>query len=1161
FDFRWTYYEFFMRYRVLCKSVDIVREDMRITCTKIISNMINDEDKFKFGKSKIFFRAGQVAYMEKLRSDRLSACGVMIQKFVRGFIHRKRYARILNATRTIQCFTRGFMARRKVFHIRRRAAAIKIQARVRGWVKHVQYKRLVYTITQLQAHVRGGQARLRYLAKCKLNATIIIQKNVRMYLCRRRYTRAMYGIVKMQGLVRCFLARRALKKLKLEAKSVVHQKKVNKGLENKIISLQQKLTDAQQDAKLLPAYKEETESLKAQIKNFLVVETTLKTTNNRVAELEAIVAKLQEELEHERGEKMDILTEKERAEKENKELVERLNEENNQLREELEKSRQDNKSAEGEEMLRRKFEAEKERIFMEASEEKSAYQRLLREFNKLEQKNDQLEEELAKTKGSSHKRTPSNVSNLSGLSDAPTELVRDDVSDINSMMTDDDVGYGSVRSRMSDNSDTSRNLENIDWGSPVHKGGDVSIKVPERVEDIGLVLQLQNKVRELEKDRRGLSRRCDQLETNQGSPTDDPQHAQELIRLQELEMENAKQKDDLARLRKSIADQNPKNNQVQEFLKQFEALQDELDRRREECIQLKTVLANRSHDMHSFTKSSYGKDVDIVNEDGELAVAYQTQKQVNRQLEEELSQQKMHQREIESEYKQELERLRKDNDRQQKLLAQNLTKGSGPQSEQLLQSEIMRLTSENLNLQGQVDSLTEQLKKYKRTLKTYARKIKDQGGTSSKRSSALISSPYGGDPPDLLEVTAGSEPDTMPVIRKKEREYMGMFEYDKRDEMQIIRVLIYELKPRIAVTFLPGLPAYILYMCIRHTDHINDDEKVRSMLNNIVNGVKRVIKKRHEDLESTVLWLSNTLRLLHNLKQYSGDKAFQQENTPKQNEQSLKNFDLSEYRQVLSDIAVWIYNATIKLMEEKVQPLIVPSILEHEAIAGLSGNKPGGMRGRAGSVARELDSPVEPQKALDLLLKEMTHFYRILAMFGTDPELITQVFRQIFYFICAGSLNNLLLRKDMCHWSKGMQIRYNLSHLEQWTRDMRLHENGVTDTLAPIIQAAQLLQARKTDEDVHSICDMCDKLSVSQIIKILNLYTPADEFEERVPITFIHKIQAKLQERAEGEQAQATLLMNTKFAFPVRFPFNPSSIRLEDIEMPETLNLTMLKKV
>ena len=205
----------------------------------------------------------------------------------------------------------------------------------------------------------------------------------------------------------------------------------------------------------------------------------------------------------------------------------------------------------------------------------------------------------------------------------------------------------------------------------------------------------------------------------------------------------------------------------------------------------------------------------------------------------------------------------------------------------------------------------------------------------------------GAEPPDLLEV-AGGENDAMPVIRKKEREYMGMFEYDRRDEMQIIRVLIYgknnffylslfeknfmflpyfdinicrlwsfsnffcisELKPRVAVTLLPGLPAYILFMCIRHTDHINDDDKVRSLLNNIVNGIKRVIKKRHEDLDSTVMWLSNTLRLMHNLKQYSGDKSFQAENTIKQNEQSLKNFDLSEYRQVLSDIGVWIYNVS-----------------------------------------------------------------------------------------------------------------------------------------------------------------------------------------------------------------------------------------------------------
>ncbi|XP_046985924.1 unconventional myosin-Va-like [Schistocerca americana] len=126
-----------------------------------------------------------------------------------------------------------------------------------------------------------------------------------------------------------------------------------------------------------------------------------------------------------------------------------------------------------------------------------------------------------------------------------------------------------------------------------------------------------------------------------------------------------------------------------------------------------------------------------------------------------------------------------------------------------------------------------------------------------------------------------------------------------------------------------------------------------------------------------------------------------------------------------------------------------------------------------------------------------------------------------------------------------------------------LKDQGYTDvpsTLQPIIQAAHLLQARMLDENVQDVCNMCDKLSMLQIIKILNLYTTIDESEECVPVSFIHRIQAKLLDTTEP-QKQATMLMDTKFMFPVRFPFNPSKIKLEDIEVPEVLNLPMLKKV
>ena len=51
-------------------------------------------------------------------------------------------------------------------------------------------------------------------------------------------------------------------------------------------------------------------------------------------------------------------------------------------------------------------------------------------------------------------------------------------------------------------------------------------------------------------------------------------------------------------------------------------------------------------------------------------------------------------------------------------------------------------------------------------------------------------------------------------------------------------------------------------------------------------------------------------------------QAFQNENSPKQNEHCLRNFDLSEYRQILSDLAVWVYQGLIKFMQNQIHPMI-----------------------------------------------------------------------------------------------------------------------------------------------------------------------------------------------------------------------------------------------
>jgi myosin-5 len=192
---------------------------------------------------------------------------------------------------------------------------------------------------------------------------------------------------------------------------------------------------------------------------------------------------------------------------------------------------------------------------------------------------------------------------------------------------------------------------------------------------------------------------------------------------------------------------------------------------------------------------------------------------------------------------------------------------------------------------------------------------------------------------------------------------------------------------------------------IRYTDHVNDDIRVRSLMQMSIINIKKVVnKKGSKNSDLLILWMSNILRLLHILKQYSGDSTFQKENTDKQNEQCLKNFDLSEYRQVLSDHSVWILQLLIKYLEDQIQSLIVPAILESTCAC--------------------------PSEELNRLKNILEQDYNVLENYGLDVSVIHQIFKQIFYFICAGALNNLLLRRELCHWSKGMDIRFNLTAVE-----------------------------------------------------------------------------------------------------------------------------------
>ncbi|XP_078718470.1 unconventional myosin-Va-like [Lampetra fluviatilis] len=1156
---RWTYQEFFNRYRVLMRKKDIVSDDKKQTVQNVLEHVIKDPDKFQFGKTKIFFRAGQVAYLEKLRADKLRAACIRMQKTIRGWLQRKRYLRMRAAAITIQLHVRGHQARRLAQFMRRTRAAVIIQTAYRMYRVRRAYAKIRRTAIRMQARARGIFARQRYQQMLYRHKAVVLQKHVRGWLARRLVQRELRAVVHLQCCVRRMRARRELKQLRIEARSVEHFKTLHKGMENKVVQLQMKVNEQTRDSKAMQerlaatehAHAQEAERLRSELERLRAGADEARSSGTRLAGLADEVQQLREQLERALAEKSALQENASKYQQETQKVVAELMEQTALLKSEKEELnlRIQAKDKEMHDELNARLADETRQLQADLDEERSRYQSLVKEFSRLELRHENLREETEMLKATAkpgHRRTGS------------TQSSNESESAYNSIMTSD-----------VDTTDLTRHLEEVD-----------TVKA---AMDFTIFLKLQKRVRELEQEKRWMQERLDRHEgkgidgdsvSDQALPAAkgaaDPRTDEEIeyddLKRSELEAENRRLKSELDELRHSLRDDERATGPgraagctpYDHVLGHLNAALEELEVRREEVLHLKSQILGGERQKGSMSEAAarFAQDLEKLDdeeevkraymgvreanrrerdlEDEDFVLAYEGLKKTTRLLESQLQgQARRHEAQLESS-RREAALLREENGR----LAQSLQLPPDARVEPSLQLEITRLTNENLDLWEKNENQEKTIRKLKKQLKVLDRKIKDlEAGVAPHAE------------PAVEEVATRH-----PAIQRLEKEFQGMLEFHNDDENRLIRNLVVDLKPNeLSQRLLPGLPAYILFMCVRHADYTNDDQKVRSLLTSTINGIKKVLKKRNDDFEIVCFWLSNTCRLLHCLKQYSGEEGYAQQNTSKQNEHCLKNFDLTEYRQVLSDLAIHIYQQLIKIIEVVLQPMIVPGMLEHETIQSVSSVKATGLRKRSSSIANG-----GSHFTLESILRQLSVIYDTMGRHGMDPELVKQVVRQVFYQLGSTTLNNLLLRKDMCSWSKGMQIRYNVSQLEEWLRDRKLQDSGAKETLLPLIEAAQVLQVnKKTEQDAEAICSICTALSPAQITKILNLYTPVNEFEERVTVSFIRIIQGQLKERPNSTQ----LLMDAKRMFPVTFPFNPSTLGLDSIQIPGTLSLAFLNRV
>ena len=91
---------------------------------------------------------------------------------------------------------------------------------------------------------------------------------------------------------------------------MAHQKKLNQGLENKIITLQQKLTESEKLNKEMKQLKIEKENYVKEIEGLKESVSIGKVNANKVLELEEQVRILTKQLDDEKAEKVDVVTQR-----------------------------------------------------------------------------------------------------------------------------------------------------------------------------------------------------------------------------------------------------------------------------------------------------------------------------------------------------------------------------------------------------------------------------------------------------------------------------------------------------------------------------------------------------------------------------------------------------------------------------------------------------------------------------------------------------------------------------------------------------------------------------------------------------------------------------------------------------------------------------------
>lgn len=358
-----------------------------------------------------------------------------------------------------------------------------------------------------------------------------------------------------------------------------------------------------------------------------------------------------------------------------------------------------------------------------------------------------------------------------------------------------------------------------------------------------------------------------------------------------------------------------------------------------------------------------------------------------------------------------------------------------------------------------------------------------------------------------------------------------MFVFQENDLDRILCTIVTDMTPQRSSSQKP-IPANTIFLGARYAHYHANNELLVKWLQAAQNKIYAVVDRHQGDMTMLAFWVSNATLLLYYLKK---DYSLSQVTADFQ----------SEVTKQIHQIFIYI----VRDAEQRLDRHLDAAMLDHETIPGFEDvhfqNEWNFLRRKPKVEAPEpLEKRIRPQSPKKKARVSPTNIISLLSstlfvldLYDVHSVITSQALSQLFYWLGAELFNRITSNKRYLARTKAMQIRMNISTLEDWARNNNRspehYENGSMTTtgqstmdsakqhLAPVVQLLQWLQCFSSlgedDETVMTTLQQLPRLSSKQLVHAVKQYR-AEVGEKILSKSTLRAIQDKKKQLVSEER-------------------------------------------